>query len=59
VADPAAQPLSAEGALVLLEIHAKETQINAVLLGFSNRLYRSLVTSPVLGIFYLFFYQVI
>jgi hypothetical protein len=59
MADPAAQTFSAEGALVLLKIHAKEAQIDAIMLGFSNRLNRSLVTSPVPGVFYIFIYQVI
>jgi hypothetical protein len=57
--DPAAQSPGAECALVFLEIHAKETQINAVVLGFFDRFNGGLIASPVPGIFYIFIYQVI
>jgi len=57
MADPAAQSLRAEGALIFLQVHPEETQINAVFLCFSDRLYGGLVASPVPGIFYIFIHQ--
>jgi hypothetical protein len=59
MADPAAQSFRAESALVFLQVHPEETQINAFLLGFSNCLDRSLIASPVPSIFYIFIHQVI